>query len=102
VRLSYRAATDAALYLISFTVDLPKRSSTKANWKQNSSRLREVESSGKPIRDKSTDAHGNLRDNTGFLKAERNALDNRGRTFDTTTKSWIRPEPRDVPMTEPH
>jgi RHS repeat-associated protein len=73
------------------TLNLPDRGSVKENWKQNSSLLRQEERTGKPIRDMSTDANGNLRDNTGFLKAERNALENGGRTFDTNSRSWTKP-----------
>jgi hypothetical protein len=68
----------------------PDRGSPKANWKQNSSLLRQEEGTGKTIHDKSTDAAGNLRDNTGFTKAERNLLDNRGRTFNPNTQDWTR------------
>jgi len=87
------------------TANLPDRGSTKANWQQNSSELRAAESNGKPIRDVSSDANGNLRDNSGFLKAERNLLENRGRIYDSKTNSWIKPEPPkpiDFPPTEPH
>jgi len=87
------------------TPNLPDRGSTKANWQQNSSELRAAESNGKPIRDVSSDANGNLRDNSGFLKAERNLLENRGRIYDSKTNSWIKPEqPKhiDFPPTESH
>jgi RHS repeat-associated protein len=87
------------------TPNLPERGSTKANWQQNSSELRAAENNGKPIRDVSTDANGNLRDNSGFLKAERNLLENRGRIYDPKTNSWIKPEPPkriDFPPTELH
>jgi hypothetical protein len=73
------------------TLNLPDRSSPKQNWKQNSSLFRQEERTGKPIRDMSTDANGNLRDNTGFLKAERNLSEDRGRIFDTNTRSWTKP-----------
>ena len=65
------------------TANLPDRGSTKANWRQNSSELRAAERNGKPIRDVSSNANGNLRDNSGFLKAERNLLENRGRIYDS-------------------
>jgi hypothetical protein len=87
------------------TPNLPERGSMKANWQQNSSELRAAENNGKPIRDVSTDANGNLRDNSGFLKAERNLLENRGRIYDPKTNSWIKPEPPkriDFPPTELH
>ena len=73
------------------TLNLPDRGSPKQNWKQNSSLYRREERTGKPIRDMSTDANGNLRDNTGFLKAERNLSENRGRTFDPNSRSWTKP-----------
>ena len=76
------------------TLNLPDRGSPKQNWKQNSSLLRQEERIGKPIRDMSTDANGNLRDRYPVslkLSAERNLSENRGRTFDTNTRSWTKP-----------
>jgi RHS repeat-associated protein len=78
-------------------LNLPNRGSPRENWKQNSSALREAERSGNPIRDASTDAHGNLRDNTGFVKAERNLLDTRGRVYDSRTQSHTKPQPPPAP-----
>ncbi|MGA8671855.1 MAG: hypothetical protein WB679_18375, partial [Terracidiphilus sp.] len=49
--------------------DLADMGNPKANWAQNSSKLREVMSDGKPIRDVSA---GNPGSNTGFLRAVRN------------------------------
>jgi RHS repeat-associated protein len=73
-----------------YTLNLPDRGSTKQNWKQNSGLLRQEERTGKPIRDRSTDTNGNLRDNTGFIKGERNILDECGRTFDTNMRTWLK------------
>jgi RHS repeat-associated protein len=56
------------------TLDLAEdMGSPKANWAQNSGKLREAMSEGQPIRDAS--AGGS---NTGFLRAERNLLENHG------------------------
>jgi RHS repeat-associated protein len=55
--------------------DLADLGSPKANWAQNSGKLREVMSEGKPIRDVSAGKPGS---NTGFLRAERNLLQNHG------------------------
>jgi hypothetical protein len=41
--------------------------SPKANWKRNSSVLRQEMSKGKPIRDATVDAAGNLKNNTGTM-----------------------------------
>ncbi|MCI0560633.1 MAG: hypothetical protein MN733_19275, partial [Nitrososphaera sp.] len=71
---------------------LPDQGNVKANWKQNSSVLRQESRKGQPIRDASVDSAGNLRDNTGFLRAERNLLENQGRTYNPHTQSWIPPE----------
>ena len=71
---------------------LPDQGNANANWKQNSSVLRQGSRKGQPIRDASVDSAGNLRDNTGFLRAERNLLGNQGRTYDPHTQSWIPPE----------
>jgi len=71
---------------------LPDQGNVKANWKQNSSVLRQESQKGQPIRDASVDSAGNLRDNTGFLRAERNLLGNQARTYDPHTQSWIPPE----------
>jgi len=60
------------------TLDLPNRGSPKANWAQNSSKLREAMRSGNPIRDASAGKAGS---NTGFLRAERELLQNHGWTL---------------------
>lgn len=41
----------------------------------------------KPIRDVSVDSEGNLTKNTGFLRAERNLLENHGWRFDLSTST---------------
>ncbi len=67
---------------------LPDQGNAQANWKQNSGVLRQEMNKGNPIRDASTDAGGQLRDNTGFLRAERNLLENKGWTYDQSTQLW--------------
>jgi RHS repeat-associated protein len=47
----------------------------KENWASNSSKLRQIMDLGRPIRDAS---FGNSESNTGFLRAERNLLENYG------------------------
>ena len=63
--------------------DLIDLGGPKANWAQNSSRLREVMARGKPIRDASAEPleNGMPARNTGFLRAERNVLENHGWTY---------------------
>jgi hypothetical protein len=64
-------------------LDLPNLNNPKGNWAQNSSRLREAMSEGKPIRDVSAEplVNGKPGNNTGFLRAERNLLENHGWTL---------------------
>lgn len=67
---------------------LPNLGSPRANWRQNSSVLRQEMRRGKPIRDASpSDATGQ------FLNAERNLLLDRGWTFDRATNYWMPPKP---------
>ncbi len=80
------------------TLNLPDLGDPKANWAQNSGRLREAMAEGKPIRDAHVDGAGNLiRDNPSqggggaFLKAERNLLENHGWTYNPSTTSWYPP-----------
>ena len=73
------------------TLILRNLGSFKANWYQNSSLLRQELSLGNPIRDASIDAAGKLIDNTGFLRAERNLLENHGWTYDAGTTQWFPP-----------
>jgi len=67
---------------------LPDLGDAQANWRQNSSRLREIMGEGQPIRDAST---WNPAGETGFLRAERDLLRNRGWTHDATTGYWNPP-----------
>ncbi|HEU5233725.1 MAG TPA: RHS repeat-associated core domain-containing protein [Terriglobales bacterium] len=60
------------------TLDLPNQGSIRANAAQNSSRLREAMNQGRPIRDASA---GKEDSNTGFLRFERNILQNHGWTL---------------------
>ena len=72
-----------------FALDWLNKGSPKVNWQQNSTLLREVLSEGRPIRDASIDTvTGALRDNTGFLAAERNLLQNQGWNFNVKTGLW--------------
>ena len=70
---------------------LPNQGSQKANWAQNSSRLRQEMQSGQPIFDSFRKADGSLKETTGFLNAERNLLQNRGWTFNQSTGAWHPP-----------
>lgn len=68
---------------------LPNKFDPKLNWQQNSSVLRQEMSRGVPIRDASIDpATGELLNNTGFLRAERNLLETKGWTYDPKTGFW--------------
>jgi len=64
-------------------LDLPNLNDPKLNWVQNSSRLREAMAEGKPIRDASAEplVNGKPGNNTGFIRAERNLLENHGWTL---------------------
>ena len=65
-----------------FALDWLNKGSPKLNWQQNSTLLREMISEGRPIRDASIDTVTRaLRDNGGFLAAERNLLQNQGWNF---------------------
>jgi len=71
---------------------LPDQGTAQLNWKQNSSVLRTEMDKGFPLGDKSVDqVTGAIRDNSGFLKAERNLLDNKGWKYDSSTKLWSPP-----------
>jgi len=70
---------------------LPDQGSPKLNWQQNSGVLRSEMNKGLPIRDASVDGAGNLRDNTGFIRAERNLLQDHGWTYDPVTRTWNLP-----------
>jgi len=63
--------------------------SPKANWARNAGVLRSEMARGAPIRDASVNPlTGALQDNTGFLRAERNLLQDRGWTYDASTHFW--------------
>ena len=64
----------------------------QANWARNSSVLRAEMNKGLPIRDASVDPiTGERLSNTGFLRAERNLLENHGWTYDPATTLWSPP-----------
>jgi RHS repeat-associated protein len=61
---------------------LPDQNEPQANWEQNSRRLRQEMASGRPIKDASALKYGGPdKLNTGFLRAERNLLVNRGWSY---------------------
>lgn len=66
--------------------------SPKANWKRNAGALRAEMRTGQPIRDASTNAKGELINDTGFLRAERNQLRQAGWTYDQGTRTWRSPQ----------
>jgi hypothetical protein len=70
---------------------LPNLGSPKANWAQNSSVLRGEIRKGVPIRDASVNAKGELLNNTGFLRAERDVLENKGWTYHPKSTMWHPP-----------
>ena len=70
---------------------LPDRGNPQANWKQNTGVLRQEMRRGLPIRDATVDRAGNLTNNTGFLRAERALLQDRGWTYDPKTTMWNPP-----------
>jgi RHS repeat-associated protein len=65
---------------------LPNKGNPQANWRQNSGVLREEMARGLPIRDASPGDTGGQ-----FLNAERNLLQSRGWTFDSSTNYWMPP-----------
>jgi hypothetical protein len=75
-----------------FVLDWTNKGVPKANWDENSSLLRQVLAEGNPIRDASVvPSTGALRNNTGFLAAERNLLSNTGWKFNPQTGYWNPP-----------
>ena len=74
-------------------LDLPDMGNPKDNWAQNSSRLREAMAEDKPIRDASAEplVNGKPGNNSGFLRAERNLLENHGWKYDPGTQTWNPP-----------
>jgi hypothetical protein len=70
----------------------PNRGSPQANWHENAGLLREAIDAGRPIRDASVNpVTGALRDETGFLRAERYLLADRGWKYDAATRLWYPP-----------
>ena len=74
-----------------YMLHLPNQGTPKANWAQNSSRLRSEMRSGRPIYDSYVDSKGSLIPTTGFLNAERNLLINRGWAYDPGAQGWFAP-----------
>jgi len=72
---------------------LPNLGNPQANWYQNSGVLRQEMAKGMPIRDASVDVSGQLINNTGFLRAERNLLQTHGWAYDPSTRLWMPPLP---------
>ncbi len=74
---------------------LPDKGSPKLNWKQNANVLKQEMKKGLPIRDATVDTKtGELLENTGFLKAERELLKNYGWKYDPKTNLWLPPNPK--------
>lgn len=72
---------------------LPNRGSVRANWKQNSSVLRQEMAKRRPIRDGSVDKKtGRPIGDSGFLKAERRLLFNNGWRYSKNTQHWHPPK----------
>lgn len=71
---------------------LPNQGSPRLNYLQNDRVLRTEMGRGVPIRDVSVDpVTGALRNNTGFLRAERNILTNHDWAFDPKSGYWYPP-----------
>jgi len=71
---------------------LPNQGSPAANWAQNSGVLRSELARGVPIRDASVNpVTGALENNSGFLRAERYLLQDRGWIYDPKTHLWMPP-----------
>jgi RHS repeat-associated protein len=70
---------------------LPNLGNPRANWYQNAGVLRSEMAKGFPIMDASVDSAGRLINNTGFLRAERNMLTNRGWTYNPSNGYWFPP-----------
>jgi|GEM_PF-6364710 len=68
--------------------------SPRANWAQNASVLRRELRKGNPIRDATVNPRtGQLANNTGFLRAERNLMRNQNWTYNPSTTLWSPPGP---------
>jgi hypothetical protein len=70
---------------------LPNLGSPKANWAQNSGVLPQEMRLGQPIRDATVDSAGQLINNTGFLRAERNLLQCYGWCYNPSSTMWTPP-----------
>jgi hypothetical protein len=71
---------------------LPDQGSPRANYAQNSSILRQEMRRGMPIRDATVDPlTGELANNTGFLRLERDILRGHEWWFDSKTGLWMPP-----------
>jgi hypothetical protein len=71
---------------------LPDQGSPRANYAQNSSILRQEMRRGVPIRDATVDPlTGELANNTGFLRLERDILQHHEWWFDSKTGLWMPP-----------
>ena len=81
-------------YTLAGRGSLPNRGVVRENWRQNAGQLRGEMRRGLPIRDASVDSRtGALRNNTGFLAAERSLLRNEGWRYNPVTRTW-NPPPR--------
>jgi hypothetical protein len=67
---------------------LPKKGNRKANWKANSTALRQEMALKRPIMDSHTNSDGQLIKTGGGLGAERSALKGRGYNYNTRTRTW--------------
>jgi hypothetical protein len=65
------------------------RGSPRENWRANSGLLRKEMRTGQPIRDVTVGVGGRLINNTGFLRAERALLQDRGWAYSPTSTSWF-------------
>lgn len=75
-----------------FMLHLPNKGSPKANWAQNSGRLREEIGRDKPIYDSYRNPVSRERIPTdGFLRAERNLLESRGWQYNPSTDAYHPP-----------
>lgn len=74
-----------------FMLNLPDKGSPKANWAQNSGRLREEMGKGNPIYDSYRNPTGERIPTEGFLRAERNLLESRGWQYNSSTGAYHPP-----------
>lgn len=71
-----------------YMMHLPNKGSAKANWKQNSGRLRQEMKKGKPIHDSYRDSANKQIETKGFLNAERKLLEDRGWKYDSASGAY--------------